>query len=180
MPLTLNIKNLDKTLAEIKAYPQDVEKIIDNEFKVFGQATVNDAKRNAPVNEGRLREMIGYFPEKGKVTIAVDVDYAAYVEFGTKSFAGAYVATLPSDWQQFAAEFRGPAGGSFQELVMKIQKWVILKGIATGKDANQSAYLIARKILIKGIRPQPYLFPAFEKNKLELIRNLKAQLNAKS
>ncbi len=176
MALTIDIKNLDKVLAEVKAYPQDVEKIINNEFQAFGQLVVNDAKRMAPVNEGRLRQSIASLQTKLQVSITVNVDYAAYLEFGTKSFAAAHVATLPPDWQAFAAQFKGSGGGSFQELVMKIQRWVKLKGIAGGDSA---AYLIARSIVRKGIRPHPYLFPAFEKNKIELIRNLKQQLNAK-
>ena len=179
MPLSLEIKNLDKVLSEIKSYPADIEKIINNEFKVFGQGTVNDAKRLAPVNEGRLRESIATFPENLKVTISVNVDYAAYLEFGTKSFAASYVATLPPDWQSFAAEFKGGSPGSFKELVMRIKEWVRLKGFASGKDIDQAAYLIAVKIVRNGIRPHPYLYPSFMKNKIELIRNLKAQLNAK-
>jgi hypothetical protein len=58
-------------------------------------------------------------------------------------------------------------------------KWVELKGIAAGKEVENVAYLIARKILIHGIPAQPFLFPAYEKNVIELIDNLKAQLNAK-
>lgn len=175
MSLTLNIRNLDKVLAEVKAYPQDVEKIINNEFKAFGQGTVNDAKRLAPVNEGRLRQSISSLQNNLEVKVSVNVDYAAYLEFGTKSFAAQYVSSLPSDWQTFASEFKGSAGGSFQDLVMKITKWVRLKGLP-----EKAAYPIALKIIRNGIKAQPYLFPAFEKNKLELIKNLKAQLHAKS
>ncbi len=177
--LTFDIKNLDKTLSEIKAYPQDVERIINNEFKAFGLSTVNDAKRLAPVDEGRLRESIGSVIGSLSISVTVNVDYAAYLEFGTKSFAAAYVATLPPDWQAFAEQYKGNAGGSFQEFVMRLQRWVRLKGIASGKDIDQAAYAIALSILRKGIKPHPYLFPAFEKNKIELIKQLKQQLNAK-
>jgi len=58
---------------------------------------------------------------------------------------------------------------------MKITKWVHLKGIP-----EKVAYPIALKIIRNGVKAQPYLFPAFEKNKIELIRALKQQLNAKS
>jgi len=177
--ITFDIKGLDATLAEIKAYPQDIERIINNEFKAFGVQVVNDARVNAPVNEGLLRESISSQVTPLQVSISVNVDYAAYLEFGTKSFAAAYVATLPQDWQTFAAQYKGSSGGTFQELVMRIKKWVQLKGLASGKDIDSAAYLIARKIVRDGIRPHPYLYPAFEKNKIELIKNLKAQLNAK-
>ena len=195
--LTLDIKGMDKVLAEIKAYPQDVEKIINNEFKAFGFETWNEAKRLSPVDEGHLRAHLSTEATNLKVNISANVDYAAYLEFGTKSFAAKYVATLPTDWQAFAAQFKGNGGGSgsFMSFFYTIFEWVQRKGFAatysikthkrsnskaTIKREREAAYLIALKIVKKGIRPHPYLFPAFEKNKLELIKNLKAQLNAKS
>jgi phage gpG-like protein len=181
MPLSLTIGNLDKVLAEIKSYPKDIERIINNEFNAFGQGVANDAKINAPVNEGALRESINYLPDVDNMQVSVGayIEYAAYLEFGTKSFAAAYVASLPEDWQAFAAEHIGTGEGTFAELLLAIMKWVELKGIATGKDIKQASYLIARKIVREGIQAQPFLFPAYEKNVIELIDNLKAQLNVK-
>jgi hypothetical protein len=172
--LELKLKNIDKVFENIKSYPEDLKKVINNEFKAFGIGTVNDAKRLASVNEGFLRNNISSNSSDLKVSISVNVDYAAYLEFGTKSFAASYVSLLPPDWQTFAAEYKGRGGGSFKEFVMNITEWVRLKGIDI-----KAAYPIALKILKTGIRPHPYLLPAFEKNKIELIKNLKAQLNAK-
>lgn len=203
--ISLTIKNLEAVREEIKAYPQQVDRIINNEFKAFGQGTENEAKRLAPVNEGTLRESISATTSDKQVAIAVNVDYAAYLEFGTKGFAQSYVAGLPSDWQEFAAQYRGQGGGSFQEMLMRITMWVHSKGLGSGYQApigitgtysvktrkrtgskstqesqdKSAAYLIARKILIKGIPAQPYLFPAYEKELISLISNLKAQLPAK-
>jgi HK97 gp10 family phage protein len=194
MPLSLTIGNLDKVLAEIKSYPKDIEQIINNEFRAFGEGTRDDAISNAPVNEGRLRESINYLPDVDNMQVSVGayIDYAAYLEFGTKSFAEAYVASLPEDWQAFAAEHQGTGGGgTFDDLLIAIINWVIHKGIgetltksgntSVSKDAlhNQYnvAYLIALKIVRNGIKAQPFLYPAFEKNKLELIEKLKAKIN---
>jgi hypothetical protein len=179
MPLSLTIGNLDAVLAEIKSYPKDIEQIINNEFTAFGVGMANDAKINAPVNEGALRESINFTAYNLKIAVGAYIEYAAFVEFGTKSFAAAYVASLPEDWQAFAAEHQGTGEGTFAELLTAIMKWVELKGLATGKDIKQASYLIARKIVRDGIKAQPYLYPAFEKNKLELIENLKAQLHIK-
>jgi HK97 gp10 family phage protein len=150
--LTLDIKNLDKVLAEIKAYPQDVDKIITNEFRAFGGNVRNDAVRFSPIDEGKLRGSISTETTNLQVSISVNVDYAAYLEFGTKSFAAAYVSSLPPEWQSFAAQYKGGGGGNFKEFVAR---------------------------LVKGIKPHPYLYPAFEKNKQDLINHLKQQLNAK-
>lgn len=179
MPLSLTIKNLDKITQEINAFPQDIEKIVNNEFRAFGAGTSNDAKALAPVNEGFLRESINFSVDNLHVAVGAYIEYAAFVEFGTKSFAESYVASLPEDWQQFASQFKGEGEGTFADLVRAIMKWVQLKGIASGKDINNAAYLIAKKIITKGIKEQPYLFPAFEKNKIELINNLKSQLGVK-
>lgn len=194
--LKLDIKNLDKALADLNTYASDAVKIINNEFFDFAQSTVNDAKSNAPVDEGRLRQSIYFNKENLKVTIQVNVDYAAYLEFGTKSFAATYVSTLPATWQEFAAQFKGPGGSksSFITFVFTILEWVQRKGFAatysvkSQKRSNakasisneySAAYAIALSIIKKGIRPHPYLIPAFEKNKIILINNLKRQLNAK-
>lgn len=178
MSLKLTIGNLDKVLSEVKSYPRQIEKIINNEFKVFGINTANEAKRLAPVNEGRLREGISDETSNLRVRVGSDVDYAPYLEFGTKGFAAAYVGSLPADWQSFANEYKGEKGGTFADMLRSIKDWVRLKGIATGKDVDQAAYRIAKSILIKGIRPHPFLFPAFEHQKEKLIKNLINQLNA--
>ena len=179
MPLKLSINNIGDLTKEIAAYPKDIEKIINNELKAFAVETANMAKELAPVNEGALRESINFIAEDLLVHVGAYIEYAAFLEFGTKQFAEAYVATLPEDWQEFAAEHRGPTGGTFLELIQVIMKWVELKGIATGKDIKQASYLIARKIVTQGIHAQPFLYPAFEFTKLQLIDNLKAQLNVK-
>ena len=185
MSLTLNIRNLDKVLAEVKAYPQDVEKIINNEFKAFGQGVRDDALlnlvKNQTVDESGISQSIQVLPENLQVTISVNSPHGGFVEFGTKGFAAAYVSQLPNDWQQLANEFRGRPGegGTFKDLVYKITKWISRKGNKFGLT-EAAAYPVARNIVRYGIKAQPYLFPAFEKNKLELIKNLKAQLHAKS
>ena len=161
---------------------REVDKALDN----FGLNTVADAQRNAPINEGLLRNRISYKRALLEVEIIVAVNYAAYLEFGTRRFAAEYVNSLPAEWQTFAAQFRGKGGGSFAELVKAITQWVLHKGIAaeTTKSGNrskskssleaqkQAAYLITRKILIEGIRPQPFLIPAVERNLIELKKIL--------
>src|SRR5689334_7311720 len=118
LSLTLTIGNLDKVLAEVKAYPKDIDRIINREFEAWGRDMQNKAQLNAPVDEGQLKRSISHTVSNLEVKVAVNVDYAAFVEFGTKKFAAEWVATLPPDWQQFAATFRGTSsGGNFADLV---------------------------------------------------------------
>lgn len=195
--LILKLNGVGEVLKKLSK--ENIEAKVNEELSRFGNAVRTDAIRLAPVNEGRLRSAIFYQVGNLQVTIGCNVDYAAYVEFGTRKFAAAYVASLPGDWQTFAAKFRGSGGGTFEQFVMAIFEWVRKKGLRStpkqgvqeddynfGKlrkprkvkkknkenDQRSLAYAIALKILREGIKPQPFLFPAFEKNRASLNKRL--------
>jgi len=187
---SIQLKGLSEVLDKLDT--AKLKNDISDEFTAFGLDVVRDAKQGVPVDEGLLKNAIGSISEQigdtVGVTIFVNADYAAFVEFGTRKFAAAYVATLPQDWKTFAAQYKGKTSGTFQELVARIVKWVSRKGISgtysvktqkrTGNKLDKYAedykvaYVIARSILINGIKPHPFLFPAFEKNRVQLIKNL--------
>lgn len=191
----IELKGLDEAMKQI-----DMETIKDEvqaELNAFGLGVENDAKQLAPVYENFLRGAIYYKPLSSGNTIGVEVgcavDYAAYVEFGTRKYAAAYVATLPPDWKAFAAQYKGKgSGGSFNDFVMAIMRWVEKKGIGSLKTKSgnkstsaasldamqQAAYWIALNIIQNGIKPHRFLFPAVEKNRLLLIDRLKKLFNA--
>jgi hypothetical protein len=165
---------------------------IDDELNTFGISTVAMAQRLCPVDEGHLRNSISFTPVKKEgstryVDIVVATDYAAYVEFGTRKFAANYVATLPQEWRAMAAEHKGKAGGTLSEFIQRIMAWVQRKGIGAHKTKSgnvstsknsyaamqQAAYAIALNILQNGVKQQPFLYPAFRKNRKRLISNLK-------
>jgi HK97 gp10 family phage protein len=193
---SINIANLPNLKKQLDNIPKDIEKKVRLEMTAFGMDVVRDAKALAPVDEAHLKSSISYafgVADKGlSVEIIVATDYAAYLEFGTRSFASNLVATLPPDWQSFAATFRGPGGGSFAELVERLTEWVRRKGIAAqmeyvrakpkrlGRKKVQAgqdyaaAYMIALSILKKGIKAHPFLYPAVQYNKAILIDNLNA------
>ena len=133
------------------------------------------AKRDAPANEGKLRNSIdGSATRDLTAQVVVAADYSAYLEFGTRKFAARYVATLPTDWKAYAATFRGKGGGTLDQFIQDIMQWVRAKGIgglqtksgnvSTSKSSldamQQAAYTNALNILQNGIRPHPFLFPA--------------------
>lgn len=199
--LNIDIKgNFEGKLDKITA---DVKAIVDDELEAFGINTVAMAKQLAPVDEDHLRGLIHFEKRSLEVEVIVPVNYAAYLEFGTRAFAAAYVSSLPVEWQEFAAQFKGGGGGSFQEFVMRLTEWVHRKGLGAGgpgkpigvtgtysvktgkrtgnkvtqeSEDKSAAYRIALSILRKGIRPHPFLYPSVEVNKKILIDNLKAVL----
>ena len=200
--ITFDISGIDDAIASIDKERFTEE--INTQFKVFGENVVTDAKLLCPVDEGYLRQSISSTYYDLNVIIVASANYAAYIEFGTRGFAEQYIGSLPSNWQDFAAQFKGNSGGgSFDDFVLIIKEWIQRKGFSVGqqnqeydeesgntiyhkpkrgkaarsdyeKELDQAAYLIARKIIINGIPAQPFLFPAYEKNLLALKNELKA------
>ena len=193
----IKIEGLEKTLGRLdynKIKPQ-----LQQSFDKFGINAAQYAKQNAPVDEGHLRSAIYSKSVDMGAEVGCNVNYAAYLEFGTRKFAAEWVAKLPPEWQQLAAEFKGGGGGTFEELVLHITEWVHRKGLGSGfmgdigvsgtystktrkrtgnasVQANQDrqiAYLIARKILRVGIPAQPFLYPAVNEAMVQLIKDLK-------
>ena len=97
------------------------------------------------------------------------------MEFGT----GGKV-NIPKGFEQLASGFKGKKAGTFKDMVQALTLWVRRKGIGGGKDKSV-AYAIAISILRKGMRPQPFLIPAFEIEKPKMINNIKKAIeNVKS
>lgn len=164
---TLKLEGLEAIRAKLDV--KKFEQGINTTLAGFGLDVVRDAKQQVPIDEGQLARSIGTSAAPLSVEIVVNTDYAAYVEFGTRKYAAQYVSSLPAEWQAFAAQFKGSGGGgTFQELVMRLVRWCKAKGIE-----EKAAYPIARSILINGTKPQPFLYPAFEKNRITLLRDLK-------
>jgi hypothetical protein len=203
MPLTLNIKNLDSLMTEIMNYPKEMERVVNNDFQNFGQKTRDDAVELAPIDEGHLRGAMAFAVTNLSVSVSNNMLYAPYIEFGTKKYAEYQVATLPPDWQEYAATFKGKGVGDYYDFLNAILDWVQRKGLAAryslkthkaigvkiggkGKvslsDQNrleETARTIAWSIIRNGIRATPFLYPAYEINVIELMKQLKAHLNAK-
>lgn len=194
--LKIEISNLPGIQKQLANAVKGIETQIEAEMKAFSKATVEDAIRLAPTDEGHLRSSISYILTKEgnriDVEIVVATNYAAYLEFGTRKFAAAYVSSLPPDWQSFAAQFKGGGNGSLEEMLLRLKEWVMRKGFAAEltKSGNKSkskssikaqenaAYEIAIQILLNGIKAHPFLYPAVTKNKALLIENLNSLLAA--
>ncbi len=158
MSIAIKIKGLDEVIAKFDKIAQETADEVNGELDAFGQAVVKDAKGLVSANssdEGGLLRSIDSSVGSLNVTITARQNYAAYIEFGTRKFAASYISSLPSDWQSFAATFKGESQGSFREFMIAIMGWVKRKGIE-----EKAAYPIARKILREGIRPKPFLYPS--------------------
>lgn len=188
MAVSFKIQGVGAAVKAVQGKIKNLEPQIQGEIDAWGLETIKLAKQFAPTDEGHLKGSINYSREKLKGSVTVAVNYAAYIEFGTRKFAAAHVATLPPDWQSFANEFKGKGGGgSFSEFVENIMEWVQRKGIgalktksgnnSTSSDSyaamQSAAYAIALNIIQNGIKAHPYLYPATQITNPKLIDNIK-------
>jgi HK97 gp10 family phage protein len=192
----LNLTGLPNLMTRLKTLEDNLTKGVAEEISASTLKIERDAKRNAPVNFGSLRKSIHAESMLNGLTgkVIVDASYAPYVEFGT----GGKVS-VPSGYESFAMQFKGGKSGTYYDFLLAIMQWIKRKGI-TPKDATYSvksqrrigsksqkfdqdvrmAQSIAFSILKKGIRPQPFLIPAYEEEKPKLFNRLKKLLNVKS
>ena len=189
----LNLSGMENLTKRLKTIQDDLTKGVAEEISASTMKIEKDAKRNAPVNIGTLRQSIHGESTLNGMTgkVTVDASYGAYVEFGT----GGKVK-IPSGYEEFAGQFKGKSGGSLEDFIKALTLWVKRKGLAGtysvktsrrlgSKSSKQSqdeklARFLAIKILKNGIRPQPFLIPAYEDEKPKLFNRLKKLLNAKS
>lgn len=185
--LSIKLNGLDNLIATVEKTAKRAESETKVALTKFAKNTETEAKSLAPANEGRLRNSVNGTVDGFTAKITVTADYAAYLEFGTRKFAARYVATLPQDWQSYAATFRGKGGGTFDQFIQDIMQWVRQKGIGglktkSGRTSEskssldamqQAAYAIALNILQNGIRPQPFVYPAVTKNTPVLEADIK-------
>ena len=187
MAIAVSLKGLDGFMASVNKTIAEAEAGTIKALDKFQSNVVADAKRAAPANEGNLRNSISGSVTGTQAKIVVTANYAAYLEFGTRKFAASYVATLPADWQAYAATFKGKGGGTMDQFIQDIMQWVRAKGIGGIKTKSgnvseskssldamqQAAYSIALYILRNGIRAQPYLYPSVVKHTPTLVTDIK-------
>ena len=125
------------------------------------------AVQRAPVNQGDLKLSIyNNRIKESHYEVVVGSSYGPFVEFGT----GPQVQ-VPAAFSQMALKFKGGNGGSFEDGLESIKDWCRKKGIE-----ESAAYPIFMSILKKGMRPQPFLYPAYIKGSLDYIQELRKYL----
>ena len=172
--IKLKIDGIDKTLKDISDKYKNLEPEIQASMDAFAYNVQAEAKSIVSSNSsdtGKLANSIQIDTGEGlAMSIYSSVEYAAYIEFGTRKYAEAYVATLPQEWSSFAATFKGKGnGGSFNDMIINLIKWAQ----STGKIDPKNAYALAKKILIQGIPARPFLRPAIENNLTLLKEDIK-------
>jgi HK97 gp10 family phage protein len=170
--MQIEVKGLDTLIKKFDKLAKDAKTEVQAELNDWADTTAQNAKSLVSANssdEGMLLRSINPNYGNGTASVTASAKYAAYIEFGTRKYAAAYVSSLPADWQAYAATFKGKTGGTFEQFLLSIMGWVSRKGID-----KKAAYPIARKIMIDGIKARPFMYPSVQKTLPVLKKNLRA------
>lgn len=128
---------------------------------------VLEAKQLAPADLGQIRQNIGN--EKlpnAKARVFANSPHSAYQEFGTGP-----MTSIPLAFSDLAARAKGRKGGNFDQFILSLTDWVRRKGMPAS-----AAYPIARAILRRGLKPQPFFYPSYIQARRALPVKLKTAL----
>lgn len=139
---TIEIEGLDNLLKKRMQNTKWFASAIDKAMQQSALAIQREAVILAPVNMGALRQSITTEVDKRPpfplwATVGPTVKYGRYVEFGRKPGKAP-----PTD---------------------AIEPWVRTRLKVSQPRSFRVAYLVARKIALKGIAPKPYMFPGASK-----------------
>ena len=171
--MELQIKGIDALIKKMDRLAKDVQKDVQAELYAWADDTATMAKSivsQKSSDEGMLLRSINPNYGNGSASVTASAKYAAYIEFGTRKFAAAYVSSLPADWQAYAATFKGKTGGTFQQFLLSIKAWAARKGITD----KAHIYFTIKQIMEEGIPAKPFLYPSVNKTLPELKKNLRA------
>ena len=164
---SVTIKGVASTIAELRAFGEKAEKLIDAETQAIAIQIEADAKKLAPKNFGKLAQSISRLKVKPALyKVTVNELYGAYMEFGTGS-----KVNVPAEFADMANTFKGKKQGTFKQGLEAIKVWCRSRGIP-----EEAAYPIFAKILGAGVNPQPFLYPAWTKGKKDYQNNLEKLL----
>ena len=167
--LYIDARRLKKGAAAFDKLVKQLPDRVSDVLNANALAIEASAKIAAPGDRGLLRQTISADTSKPlQKHITANAPYAAYVEFGTGILAAQYVASLPADYQTFAAQFKRGKMRSIKSVLFILMDWFKRVGI---KDKSYQ-YFIAKKIFLKGVHPHPFLIPALIKQQKQIIRDM--------
>lgn len=174
--IKVNVIGLDSLQKRIEKASAEVKTLVDAELEASAMEFVAGAKRDLATqggDRGTLFRSVTYDKKDSlSYTVSANTFYAPFIEFGTKTKFNPYPGT-----EEYAAQFRGAKGSGTLKLIDAIKGWVKRKGIASGKEIDRAAFLIARSIYKNGISPKPFFFKQITPVRTKLINRVTALLD---
>jgi len=165
--LQLNRKDLAFLKQNMQRFSEDINEIVRIELGLTANDIRNDAINSAPVAFGQLQKQIIVDENAKGFKVESGSKYSAYVEFGTKS-----KVDVPPELASIAMKFKGGAPGTWDELLKNIEEWAH----KTKKIPIEAAYGAAMNIARYGVKAQPFLYPAYTKNRDLAEKNINRKL----
>jgi HK97 gp10 family phage protein len=182
---SFKVQGLDQLIRLFKQLPPKVQKELGTELEITAGEIRDGAKKDAPVDEARVRNSISIKKHSvTEFTVVAQSSYAGYLEFGTKT-----KVSVPAGLEDVASDLKGPGEGTANPLDA-LQGWVKRKGLAgtysvktrrrkgnkqtKEKQDRQLAFVIWRHIKKFGIKPHPYFFKQMEPAANSLVGKIKA------
>lgn len=111
--LDIQIIGIKEAFNKFKGNFNKISDEIDMEMGDGIERIVTQAKTLVPANFSRLKTSL-YVNKLGKFNyeFGSNVNYAAYVEFGTGRYAATYVPSIEPEWQRFALTYKTPNPGN--------------------------------------------------------------------
>lgn len=171
----VNTIGLDQFRGQIESAKKVIQAEVSAEIQTAAMEFEGLAKRSASDfgDRGTLRQSIGHRQiDAFNYEVFVGTFYAPFIEFGTKS-----KARVPAGLEDVAAQFRGQKGSGALSLIEAIKGWVKRKGIASGKELDRVAFVIARSIYRNGISPRPFFYKHITPVRTKLFSRLQTILS---
>lgn len=169
---SVKAEGLDAVLKKFDKLSKDTQEGVQAALNDWADRTATDAKQLVSMqssDEGALKGLINPEFGNGSASVVASAKYAAYIEFGTRKFAADYVSSLPSDWQKYAATFKGKSSNNTGKSF-----WEIFEAWGKRKKMEPShIYFAYKKVLRDGIRPKPFIYPSVNKNLPLLVKDIK-------
>lgn len=191
--ITISAPGIADVIKNINAYGAKTQALIYAELKASVQTMVRNAKKAAPKDMGNLAGGINY-KEVNKTLFEYfsQAEYSGFDEFGTRRRR-----KVPLEVQKLGIQFSTQkSSGTAEQALNFITAWVKRKGIRFesasvqrgGKRAGknkllsyeQTAYFIFHHIMLVGIKPRPFFFPALFAETALLQRRLEQIINNNS
>jgi HK97 gp10 family phage protein len=106
--MSIKVQGLDEAIKALAKYGEEVKVDTAKAMNTSMIAVESNAKRGAPVDTGRLRASIVTTKASKEDLVAstvVGVNYAPYIEFGTKS-----MVEVPQGLEEYALQFKQSSG----------------------------------------------------------------------
>jgi len=159
----LDISGIKQVEDAIKKIDSKATKGLSDEMAASAINIEISARRMAPGNLGKLKQSINHDTGNSLFkSVFSTVEYAPYVEFGTRG-----KARIPAGYEAFAAQYKASGKGA-KGAWEAIEFWIKRKGIDP-----KLTFVIFRSIMRNGISPQPFMIPSYEKEKPALLKRLK-------